>query len=156
MVENYLFKRADQTPPGEILENDHGWTEIRSPIPNYDKIKRALKQLESTLKAQKADSFIAVGGWLQNDEFQYRRIIEPFKQNLAAKQVVILLSDASESQLSMLADHLAHANIGQNPYEMGKQAIATLYKIVNKQEYEKVIYTPLTHCTPENYDTCTK
>ena len=66
------------------------------------------------------------------------------------------MSDASPSQLVMLRDHLAHANVGQSPYEMGRQAILTLLKIVKKQRYEEVIHTPLNFCTPDNYDTCTK
>ncbi len=153
-----LSGKTYQTPPGKMLKNDNGWTEVRRPIPNYDKINRAVKQLESVLKVQpnRADSFIAVGGWPQNDEYRYREMIAPFKVKLDRKEVVIVISDASDGQLAMLRDHLAHGNVGQKPYEMGKQAILTLHKIVNKQKYKKVIYTPLTYCTPNNYDTCTK
>ena len=55
-----------------------------------------------------------------------------------------------------LKDNLAHGNVGQNPYEMGKQAILTLYKLVNKQAVEEVMYIPMTYCTPDNYQSCTK
>lgn len=142
--------------PGEILNNDAGWTEIREPIPNYDKINRSLKQLEWVLKSQpnRTDAFVAVGGWPQNNEAHYRKMIAPYKDKLIKKEVIIIISDASKSQLNMLGDHLAHANIGQSPYEMGRQAILTLHKIVKKQEYQQILYTPLIYCTPENYQRC--
>jgi ribose transport system substrate-binding protein len=143
--------------PGEILKNDSGWTEVRAPMSNFDNIKRSIKQLESVLKAKpnRTDAFVAVGGWAQNNETQYRDMIAPFKDKLDRKETVLVISDASKSQLRMLGDNLAHVNIGQKPYEMGKQIILTLLKIVKKQQYEKMIYTPLSYCTPENYDTCT-
>jgi ribose transport system substrate-binding protein len=56
----------------------------------------------------------------------------------------------------MLKDNLAHINVGQNPYEMGRQAILTLYKIVTKQKYQEIIYTPVTFCSPQNFNTCEK
>lgn len=153
-----LSGKTYQSGPGERLNNDSGWTEIRLPIPNYDDIHRSVKQLESVLKSEpnKVDAFVAVGGWPQNNETHYRKMMEPFKEKLRKKETIIIISDASKSQLNMLGDHLAHANIGQSPYEMGRQAILTLHKIVKKQEYEKTLYTPLTYCTPENYQTCTQ
>ena len=157
-LRSVLSGKTYQSPPGQILKNDLGWTEIRLPIPNYDKINRSVKQLESVLKVQpnRVDSFVAVGGWPQNNETLYRKMIEPFKDKLNRKEIVLVISDASEIQLDMLRDHLAHGNIGQRPYEMGMQSIFTLLKIVKKQKYEKVIHTSLTYCTPKNYDTCTK
>jgi len=151
-----LSGKTYTNPPGDILENEQGWTEVRLPMPNYDNINRAIKQLESFLKAQpnKADAFIAVGGWPQNNEQRYRKMIAPFKRKLDSKETVIIISDASSEQLNMLRDKLAHANIGQKPYEMGKQAIFTLFKAVNKLPYEKVINTPLSYCTVSNYDSC--
>ncbi|MCG6201985.1 substrate-binding domain-containing protein [Psychromonas antarctica] len=153
-----LSGKTYQDSPGKILQNDLGWTEVRSPIPNYDNINRSVKQLESVLrvKPNRVDAFVAVGGWPQNNEGQYRKMIEPFQDKLDNKEIVLVISDASDIQLRMLGDHLAHVNIGQSPYEMGRQIISTLLKIVEKQNYEKVIYTPLRYCTPVNYVTCSK
>jgi ribose transport system substrate-binding protein len=153
-----LSGKTYQDSPGKILQNDSGWTEVRSPIPNYDNINRSVKQLESVLrvKPNRVDAFVAVGGWPQNNEGQYRKMIEPFQDKLDNKEIVLVISDASDIQLRMLGDHLAHVNIGQSPYEMGRQIISTLLKIVEKQNYEKVIYTPLRYCTPVNYVTCSK
>ncbi|WP_354625441.1 substrate-binding domain-containing protein [Psychromonas sp. MME2] len=157
-VRSALSGKEYQNPPGEILKNDLGWTEVRLPIPNYDNINRSVKQLESMLKvpSNKVDAFIAVGGWVQNDAPLYRTMIEPFKDKLERKEIVLVISDASEIQLKMLGDHLAHVNIGQKPYEMGRQIIFTLLKIIEKQKYEEVIYTPLTYCTQDSYETCSK
>nr|WP_033422066.1 substrate-binding domain-containing protein [Psychromonas hadalis] len=153
-----LSGKTYKISPGKMLVNDLGWTEVRLPLLNYDDILRSVKQLESVLKTQpnKVDAFVAVGGWPQNNESDYRKMIEPFKDKLNRNETVLIISDASENQLSMLSDNLAHVNIGQSPYEMGRQAILTLLKIVKKQHYKKILYTPLTYCTPQNHDICTK
>ncbi|MCL9781775.1 substrate-binding domain-containing protein [Vibrio sp. S4M6] len=157
-VRSVLSGKTYQNPPGEMLKDDNGWTEVRKPFYNFDQLDRALKQMDSMLKGKRiiADSFVAVGGWPQNDEAAYRKMIEPYKDKVRTNEVAIVISDASASQLAMLKDHLASANIGQNPYEMGKQAIFTLLKIVQKEHYQKVIYTPLKVCTPDNYQTCSR
>jgi ribose transport system substrate-binding protein len=147
-----------QTPPGKILENEMGWSEIRTPMPTYDKTSRAIKQLESKslAKPNKLNAFVSVGGWAQNDEYNYRRIVTPLTDDIKNNEFLLLFANSSTQQLSILGDHLASANIGQNPYEMGRLAILTLYKIVTKQPYEKIIYTPLTHCSYQNIASCTK
>lgn len=145
-------------PPGKLLNNEQGWTEVREPLFNFDQLSQAVKQMESVMKGKpvKADSFIAVGGWAQNDAALYRDMIAPYQGKINDKEVVIIMTDTSPEQLTMLKDNLAHINVGQNPYEMGRQAILTLYKIVTKQKYEEVIYTPVTFCTPQNFNTCDK
>lgn len=156
-IRSALSGKTYKESPGEMLDGDFGWTELRTPIPNFDNIQRSVKQLESVLKANpnRIDAFVAVGGWPQNNEAKYREMIEPFKDKLTRKEVVLVISDASQGQLMMLKDNLAHVNIGQRPYEMGKLAMYTLFKIINNQKHEKIIHTPLTYCTPQNYDTCT-
>ncbi|WP_413699396.1 substrate-binding domain-containing protein [Psychromonas sp. KJ10-10] len=151
-----LSEETYMSAPGRILKNNLGWTEVREPIPNYDKIDRSVKQLESVLRVQptKVDAFVAVGGWPQNDDAMYRKMIKPFQEKLDNKEIVLVISDASTSQLKMLGDNLAHANIGQRPFKMGQQALLTLLKIVKNQAYEDKIFTPLIPCTPKNYDSC--
>ena len=157
-VRTALSGKRYSAPPGQLLMNNNGWTEVREPFANFDNLNRAVKQMESVMKGRpiQADSFIAVGGWPQNDEALYRKMMVPYKGKLDRKEMVVVISDASPSQLVMLRDHLAHANVGQSPYEMGRQAILTLLKIVKKQKYEKVIHTPLNFFTPDNYATRTK
>jgi ribose transport system substrate-binding protein len=157
-VRSALSGKKYDTPPGELLNNDSGWTEVREPFFNFDQLDQSVNQMESVMKGKpvKADSFITVGGWAQNDQALYRKMIAPYQAKINNNKVIIIITDTSSEQLTMLEDQLAHINIGQNPYEMGRQAILTLYKIVTEQKYEKTIYTPITVCTPENVDTCTK
>ncbi|KPN78644.1 hypothetical protein AEA42_01875 [Shewanella sp. Sh95] len=83
-------------------------------------------------------------------------MIAPYQGKISNKEVVVIITDTSPEQLMMLKDNLAHINVGQNPYEMGRQAILTLYKIVTKQKYQEIIYTPVTFCSPQNFNTCEK
>lgn len=157
-VRSALSGKIYDKPPGELLNNDSGWTEVREPFFNFDQLAQSVNQMESVMKGKpvKADSFIAVGGWPQNDQARYRKMIAPYQAKINNNKIIIVITDTSSEQLTMLKDHLVHINIGQDPYEMGKQAILTLYKIVTEQKYDKIIYTPITFCTPENVNTCTK
>lgn len=157
-VRSALSGKIYDKPPGELLNNDSGWTEVREPFFNFDQLAQSVNQMESVMKGKpvKADSFIAVGGWPQNDQALYRKMIAPYQAKINNNKIIIVITDTSSEQLTMLEDHLVHINIGQDPYEMGKQAILTLYKIVTEQKYDKIIYTPITFCTPENVNTCTK
>lgn len=157
-VRSALSGKKYDAPPGELLNNDSGWTEVREPFFNFDQLDRSVKQMESVLKGKpvKANSFIAVGGWPQNNQVLYRQMIAPYQEKIDDNKVIIVITDTSDEQLTMLGDNLAHINIGQNPYEMGRQAILTLYKIVTKQKYDKTIHTPIRVCTADNFDTCTK
>jgi len=143
-------------PPGELLDNKMGWSEIRTPIPSFDKIVRAIKQLESIIlaKPSKIDAFVSVGGWAENNPNTYRRIVKPVANEIKNNKLILLFANSSSGQLSLLSDRLASGNIGQNPYQMGSLSILTLNKIVTKQPYDKIIYTQLTHCTYENVKTC--
>ncbi|MGI2111970.1 substrate-binding domain-containing protein [Shewanella frigidimarina] len=157
-VRSALSGKIYDVPPGELLNNDSGWTEVREPFFNFDQLALSVNQMESVMKGKpvKADSFIAVGGWPQNNQARYRKMIAPYQEKINNNKIIIIITDTSSEQLTMLKDHLVHINIGQDPYEMGKQAILTLYKIVTEQKYDKIIYTPITFCTPENVNTCTK
>ncbi|WP_435237714.1 substrate-binding domain-containing protein [Psychromonas sp. PT13] len=148
----------DQIPPGKVLNNKLGWSEIRTPIPSYDKTERAIKQLESKIltKSNKIDAFVSVGGWPQNDINEYRRVVHPLADEIRGNKLLLLFANSSDQQLTLLSEHLATANIGQSPYEMGRLAILTLYKIITNQPYDQIIYTPLKHCTPQNVDYCRK
>lgn len=157
-IRSALSGKTYDAAPGLLLKNDRGWTEVREPFSNFDQLTQAVKQMESVMKGKpiKADSFIAVGGWPQNNVDLYRSMITPFKDKIDNKEVIIIMTDAAPRQLTMLQEQLAHINIGQSPYEMGRKAILTLHKIVTKQQYDKMIYTPMRFCTQQNYDTCAK
>jgi len=142
--------------PGEILDHNNGWNEVRAPYPSYGRIPRALKQMEKVLKTDNIAAFVAVGGWAQLDDSAYRQMIFPLKNKLINNKTSVVMADTVNSQLALLADNLSHVNIGQSPYEMGNMAMHILHNIVSNKPFQETTYTPLTYCTQKNYSTCTK
>ncbi len=157
-VRSALSGHSYHHPPGEPLRGQNGWYEFSEPLYNYGQFERAFKELKAVLRTYRdkdIDAFVAVGGWVQFVE-GYRELIEPHKAELEQKKLILIIADSAEIQLEYLKERLAHGNIGQNPFEMGRQALFTLYKIVRGQDYQKVINIPMTYCTPQNYATCAK
>jgi len=136
------------------LSDKNSWTEYeRCPFYSWEDRKRAFNQLKTIFDHEKEIAFIAVGGWVQYYE-DYRKLIEPYHQKIINGELAYIVADATKSQKKLLEDGYSYINIGQNPYAMGKQAINTLYNIVTGKEYQKLVYTPLTRCTRDNYKTC--
>ncbi|USD33964.1 MULTISPECIES: substrate-binding domain-containing protein [Vibrio] len=157
-VRSALSGKQYLTPPGERLKGENGWTEFSQPLYNFGQFHRALEDLKNVLNSyqeRKIHAIVAVGGWAQFLE-EYRDVATPHKDAILNKEIIIITADTAQEQLEYLKDNLAHVNIGQNPYEMGRQAILTLYKLANEQPVEEVMYIPMTYCTPENYQSCTK
>ncbi|KFI09864.1 sugar ABC transporter substrate-binding protein [Vibrio coralliilyticus] len=157
-IRSALSGKEYELPPGERLKGENGWTEFSKPLHNFGQFDRALEDLKNVLNSyqeREINAIVAVGGWTQFLE-EYRDVVTPHKQAILDKDIVIITADTAQEQLVYLKDNLAHGNVGQNPYEMGKQAILTLYKLVNKQAVEEVMYIPMTYCTPDNYQSCTK
>ena len=158
-IRSALSGKTYDLPPGKRLKNINGWTEtLRCPIYSNDQNHRSLQQMTIMLGKvpNEIDTFVSIASWAQAEPSDYRRAIQPFREKIEQREVILVFGDTVESQLELLKDHLSHVNIGQVPYEMGRQAIFTLYKIVKGEDYQEMNYTPLTYCTPENYDTCTK
>ena len=146
-------------PPGERLKNINGWTEFsRCPFYSYENIDQTIEQMKFILTrpSNEVDTFVSIIAAIQIVPEKYRQLIYPFKEKIEQKEIVIIIVDTVETQLDLLKEGLSNINIGQRSYEMGRQAILTLHKIVKDEKYQEIIYTPLTYCTPENYNTCTK
>jgi len=138
------------------LENNNGWTEYeRCPFYSWENKKRAVDQLKNILDNEEDILFVSVGGWAQYYE-HYVEEMQPYRVKIQNKELAFVIADATKSQLEFLKKGYSSINIGQNPYEMGKQAIHTLFNIVKGKKYNKVIHTPLTYCSQDNYDVCTK
>ncbi len=138
------------------LAGENNWTEIsRSPLYSWDRRDHALSQLTYVLGSGQVDAFVAMGGWPQYAD-GYRENIRPFMSKITQGQIALVIGDTTPPQMALLKEGLGQLNIGQRPYEMGKIAIQTLHKIVKGEPHEKIIHTPLTRCTPENYQTCTQ
>jgi len=158
-IDGVRFALSNQTDKLSIpkrLSGENSWTEYeRCPFYSWEDRKRAFNQLKTILDHEKEIAFIAVGGWVQYYEY-YRKMMKPYQEKIINDELAFIVADATASQRELLKDGYSHINIGQNPYEMGKQAIKTLYNIVKGKEYSKLIYTPLTRCTRNNYMTCTQ
>jgi len=137
------------------LADKNSWTEYeRCPFYSWEDRKRAYNQLKTILDHEKEIAFIAVGGWVQYYE-HYVKMMKPYREKIINGELAFIVADATQLQRELLKDGYSYINIGQNPYEMGKQAIKTLFNIVKGKEFHKLMYTPLTRCTRDNYMTCT-
>ncbi|MEH6344341.1 MAG: substrate-binding domain-containing protein [Bermanella sp.] len=147
-----------QNPPGRRLTGENGYSEwSRCPLPHLGDFNRAISQMQLVFEKDKsANTLIGVGGGPQNAVAQYQKLMLANKKDLDSHKFVVVFADTNASQLGHLRDGLSHYNVGQNPYDMGREAILTLHKIVTQKKYSKTLYTPLTHCTPENYRRCTQ
>ncbi len=155
-VRSALSGKQYDKPPGLRLDGENGWTEAREPFACYGDYERAAEQLVSVLDGARheANTFIAVGGLPQFIPQNYRRAVSPYKAKLDSKETVLVFADATADQRELLKEGLAHTNVGQNPYEMGRQALFTLHKIATGQAFEKTIHTTLVYCTAANHDSC--
>ncbi|MCL9780629.1 substrate-binding domain-containing protein [Vibrio sp. S4M6] len=147
------------TPPGERLSGERGWREFsEKPLYNFgqnDRAERDLKNVLSTYKRKGIDAFVAVGGWTQFVD-SYTEVVGPHKQALLNQDIILIIADTDDRQLDYLRDNLAHGNVGQKPYEMGRQAILTLHNLIIGESVDEVVHVPMTICTPKNYAACTK
>jgi ribose transport system substrate-binding protein len=144
-------------PPGKRLNGENGWREwSRCPLPHRGDFDRAISQMQLVFeKPEEVNTLIGVGGGPQNAFLKYQKLMRANKKGLDTGRLKVIFADTNAYQLKHLEAGLSHYNVGQNPYEMGKQAIITLHKIVTQQAYEKIQFTPLTHCDTKNYQKCT-
>ena len=142
------------------LEGQNGWSEYsRCPFYSNDLSQRALTQLLHVFKKNEidplaVDTVIAVGAWPQQDEEAYREAIVPYKETLKSQKIIVVIGDAMTQQVRLLKENLAHTNIGQNPYQMGYQAITLLNRLAQGQPVPRIIYTPMIQCLPDREPVC--
>ena len=98
------------------------------------------------------NAIIALGGWPQRTA-AYENAMREFLPLLQKKRVIVLVGAAGKQQRLYLTKGLAHGNVGQTPYEMGRQAIHALHKIVKNKPYLSKISTPVIICRHEGNGT---
>ncbi|WP_394202992.1 substrate-binding domain-containing protein [Shewanella waksmanii] len=151
-----LSGKQYSTPPGQALVGENGWREFRAPMYNFGHNTNALIDLKTVLKLfdeQLVDAFVAVGGWAQLAD-AFSLTVAPYRSALKANDMVLVIGDTSPQQMLFLDDGVTHANVGQNPFEMGKQTINTLYRIANNLPYQRRLEIPLNFCDQLNFHTC--
>jgi len=155
-IRTFLSGEHSSVFTGGKLVNNNGWSEEIDPLFSYGNPKRAKDQMRAAFKSEQHqfDAFVAVGGWAQFDARAYRKMMRPYKSKLTNKEVFVVMADTDKGQLELVKEGISHVNIGQNPYEMGKIAVQVLHRIVTKQDFKEINYTPLILCNQQNYIEC--
>jgi ribose transport system substrate-binding protein len=145
--------------PADTLTGQNGWTEPAGcPVYNNDDIALAAQQVRDVMTNNPdLDAFVAVGGWAQYAPQAYKQAMEPLRDRLDSKDLVVVFGDNFGPQLPLLAAGLSHYNIGQRPYDMGYETIMALDKLTKGETLPPMETTGVEVCTPENaLTTCGK
>jgi len=132
-------------PPGMRLESDNGWTEVDAcPLYTNDDFPLAVQQMADVLASEPdLDVFSITGGFPQFVDQAYRQAVEPYRDRIDAKDLVIIGADVLPMQLDLLAEGLSHGQVGQRPYAMGYRSMEVLLELVRGGAVEDPIYTGL-------------
>ncbi|MGY5450305.1 substrate-binding domain-containing protein [Agarivorans sp. MS3-6] len=133
-------------------DNSDLWEEhTRCPIYADDDAQRTLNNLDRMIQLHKyeprlLDVIITVGAWPQTLEAQYTELVSPHIDVLSSQNLLLIFGDTLAVQKRLLAQGLAHGNVGQSPYDMGYQSIYTLHNIHQGKAVEPIIHTKLERC----------
>ena len=117
-----------------ILERNDGvrnflkasdWFEIESsPSDTQDSVAKGLDQVEDFSRMSEVDAIIAVGGWpmYHPNTTRWENIVDTIGSN-----VTYVIADTLQVQIDLLTSGHVNGLVGQDPYEMGIQAINLLY-----------------------------
>lgn len=155
-IRDTLAERDKTAPPGDVLDDTNGWSEVAGcPLITDDDGTRAVQGLTDILnKEPELDVFISTGAFTQWNDNAYRQAVDPHKARLDSGDLVILVADTLPMQMEQLADGLAQGNVGQRPFEMGYKAMFFLKDIAEGKTVQDPHYTGLDVCTADNHDTC--
>lgn len=131
--------------PGQRLEGENGWTEVSAcPLYTNDDFPLAVQQMADILASEPdLDVFSITGGFPQFVDQAYRQAVEPYRDRIESKDLVIIGADVLPMQLDLLAEGLSHGQVGQRPYAMGYQSMEVLLQLVEGGEVDDPIYTGL-------------
>lgn len=153
-IEGVRFALSGQR--NQRLDGKSGWIEHdRCPLYTLGKRDLAMQQLLTMIADPTPPTFIAVAGFAQFNS-EYIEQISPYKAKIANHQSIIISADTEASQLNILRSGLSTANIGQNPFEMGRKGAELLYKwhVEGKKPENDKYFLDFHHCTPMNVDDC--
>lgn len=155
-IRDTLSGKASDTPPGNALAGENGWTEVSGcPLITNDDGAVAVQGMTDIL-AKEADltAFVSTGAFTQWNDNAYRQAVEPHKARLDDGSLSIIVADTLPMQMAQLSDGLSNGQVGQRPFEMGYKAMFILKDIVDGKQVEDPIYTGLDVCTADNADSC--
>jgi ribose transport system substrate-binding protein len=126
------------------------------PLYHFGDDDRSWQQVARLFGKSGIDIFIVTGGGPQFRPEQYRKLVEPFKNDFKTGKLMIANIDTIPAQIEYLKEGIATVNVGQRPYEMGKWSVKVLKMLTDGEIPPAIIYTGMTICTQENADTCTE
>ena len=140
-----LAGTASAAPPGERLAGRNGWTEVAAcPLYTNDDFPLAVQQMADVLASEPdLDVFSITGGFPQFVDQAYRQAVEPYRDRIDSRDLVIMGADVLPMQLDLLAEGLSHGQVGQRPYAMGYRSMEVLLELVNGAPVDDPIYTGL-------------
>jgi ribose transport system substrate-binding protein len=155
-IRDTLSGGTSESPPGERLSADNGWTEIDGcPLFTNDDFPLSVQQMGDILAANPTlDAFVPTGGFPQFVPNAYRQVAEQYRDRIASKEFALVVADTLPVQMDIMKEGLSLGQVGQRPYEMGYKAMYMLLDIVGGKDVEDPTYTGLDVCTPENADSC--
>jgi ribose transport system substrate-binding protein len=151
-----LAGAASAQPPGPRLTGQEGWHEVAGcPLYSHDDFPLAVSQMEDVFgRFPDLDAFVATGGFPQFVEGAYRRLARQHEARIRHAATVIVVADTLPMQMALLEDGLSHAQIGQRPFEMGRQAMLLLLELSENRPVPDPVHTGLDVCVQENAARC--
>lgn len=143
--------------PGDPLTGQNGWTESPGcPLYTNDDFPLSVQQFQDYMAANPdLDAFVPTGGFPQFVPDANRAAVEPYKDEIANKQLALVVADTLPVQLDQMKEGLSLGQVGQRPFEMGYKTMLALRDIAEgKAPPTDPTYTGLDVCTPETVDTC--
>jgi ribose transport system substrate-binding protein len=133
-----------------------GFTEVAgTPLYCNDDSALAIQQLEDILgRHPELDAFISVGAWPLSVQRAYRLVAQKYQQRIEVGQLVVLSADTLPMQLQIVKDRLAHALVGQRPFQMGYRVVFALSEIIDGKSVQDPEYTGLDICRQQTVDSC--
>jgi len=141
----------------ERLKGEGGWTEIAGcPVFTNDDGPKGVQAMSDLLAANpKLDAFVIEGGWpLFGAPQPYRQLTNQYKQQIDAKELVIVAADTIGEEVAIAKEGRVEALVGQRPFEMGYKAPSVMISLIEGRKVDDPVFTGLDECTRATADTC--
>lgn len=157
-IRDTLAGAPSETPPGERLAGEGGWTEVDGcPLFTDDDSARGVQQLSDILNQfEDLDTFVVTGAFTLIADNAFRQAVGSVKDKIDSGELAILAADTLPMQMEQVRDGIVKGLVGQKPYDMGYQSMEILKTLAEGGDVEDPIYTGLDVCEQDNIDSCVK
>jgi ribose transport system substrate-binding protein len=139
------------------LTGQGGWTEVAGcPVFTNDDGAKGVQAMTDILAANPdLTAFGIMGGWpLFGAPQPYRDLFKPMADKLASHKFSIVAADTIGDEVPILKDGLVDILVGQQPFNMGYKAPATMLSLIKGDKVADPVFTGLDTCTKDIADTC--